>query len=133
VFAEPGNRSVEKRGQVKGLQVNLNIAMMSVLPRVLNLEAASGQPRTEAEKGKARIWAKVEHPFRIIKCPFGFTQDLYRGLAKPQQDCTRCSLSAICGWFVSILSKRWRTGPTKSLPRLSKIDVESIFLLIVTR
>ncbi|MCV6612333.1 MAG: transposase, partial [Amphritea sp.] len=31
---------------------------------------------------KASIRAKVEHPFRIIKCQFGFTKARYRGLMK---------------------------------------------------
>ncbi|MCK5894957.1 MAG: transposase, partial [Endozoicomonadaceae bacterium] len=31
---------------------------------------------------KASIRAKVEHPFRIIKCQFGFTKAHYRGMAK---------------------------------------------------
>lgn len=35
-----------------------------------------------AEKVKASIRAKVEHPFRVIKQQFGFTKVRYRGLAK---------------------------------------------------
>ena len=31
---------------------------------------------------KARIRAKVEHPFRVIKCQFGHRKGRYRGLAK---------------------------------------------------
>jgi IS5 family transposase len=34
------------------------------------------------EKTKARIRAKVEHPFRVIKCQFGHRKTRYRGLAK---------------------------------------------------
>ena len=34
------------------------------------------------EYKKASIRAKVEHPFRIIKCQFGFTKARYRGLKK---------------------------------------------------
>ena len=36
----------------------------------------------QAEKLKARIRAKVEHPFRVLKRQFGFTKVRYRGLAK---------------------------------------------------
>lgn len=40
----------------------------------------------EAEKSrhrtKARVRAKVEWPFRILKCVFGFTRVRYRGLRK---------------------------------------------------
>jgi IS5 family transposase len=34
------------------------------------------------EKTKASIRAKVEHPFRVIKCQFGHRKTRYRGLAK---------------------------------------------------
>lgn len=34
------------------------------------------------EKIKAGIRAKVEHPFRVVKCQFGHTKVRYRGLAK---------------------------------------------------
>jgi IS5 family transposase len=34
------------------------------------------------EKIKASIRAKVEHPFRVIKCQFGHRKTRYRGLAK---------------------------------------------------
>jgi IS5 family transposase len=36
----------------------------------------------DIEYKKASIRAKVEHPFRIIKCQFGFTKAQYRGLKK---------------------------------------------------
>ena len=39
---------------------------------------ASGQ----AEKIKASIRAKVEHPFRVLKRQFGYAKVRYRGLAK---------------------------------------------------
>ncbi|MBU1293472.1 MAG: IS5/IS1182 family transposase, partial [Gammaproteobacteria bacterium] len=31
---------------------------------------------------KASIRAKVEHPFRILKCQFGFRKVVYKGLSK---------------------------------------------------
>ena len=34
------------------------------------------------EKIKAGIRAKVEHPFRVIKCQFGYGKVRYRGLKK---------------------------------------------------
>lgn len=36
----------------------------------------------KTEKGKASIRAKVEHPFRVIKCQFGLTKVRFKGLAK---------------------------------------------------
>jgi IS5 family transposase len=82
VFSESGCCGVEKREKGKDLQVNWHITMMLGKRRVLNLETASGQLRNTAERVKAGIRAKVEHPFRVIRCQFGFTKVRYRGLVK---------------------------------------------------
>ena len=36
----------------------------------------------KAEQLKASVRAKVEHPFRVIKCQFGFTKVCNKGLAR---------------------------------------------------
>ena len=36
----------------------------------------------QAEKLKANMRAKVEHPFRVVKRQFGFVKVRYRGLKK---------------------------------------------------
>jgi len=36
----------------------------------------------QAEKFKASVRAKVEHPFRVLKRQFGYTKVRYRGLKK---------------------------------------------------
>jgi IS5 family transposase len=82
VFADSGYRGVEKRVAAKDLQVNWHNALKLGEHRVLNLETATGQLRNAAEGVKAEIKAKVEHPFRVIKCQVGFTKVRYRGLAK---------------------------------------------------
>ena len=41
-----------------------------------------GSIMEQLEQTKARIRAKVEHPFRVIKRQFGFVKVRYRGLAK---------------------------------------------------
>lgn len=38
--------------------------------------------REQIEPLKARVRAKVEHPFRVIKRQFGFVMVRYRGLEK---------------------------------------------------
>ena len=35
-----------------------------------------------AERAKARVRARVEHPFRVVKRQFGYVKVQYRGLAK---------------------------------------------------
>jgi IS5 family transposase len=34
------------------------------------------------ERLKAQVRAKVEHPFRVLKCQFGYLKARYRGLKK---------------------------------------------------
>ena len=41
-----------------------------------------GSEEALAEKVKASVRAKVEHPFLKVKCRFGYTKVRYRGLAK---------------------------------------------------
>jgi len=82
VFPDVGYRGVKKREEAKDLRVNWRIAMMQFKRRALNLETVSGQLRNAADRVKVGIRAKIEHPFRVIKCQFGFTKVRYRGLAK---------------------------------------------------
>jgi IS5 family transposase len=59
------------------------------------------------EKIKASIRAKVEHPFRVIKCQFGYRKTRYRGLVKnTAQLTTLFALSNL--WMVR---KRMIQGP----------------------
>jgi IS5 family transposase len=44
-----------------------------------------GRAKTRAKKQehrKASVRAKVEHPFRVIKCQFGLVKVRFKGLAK---------------------------------------------------
>ena len=50
--------------------------------RALDRSRTSNAIVDEIERIKASIRAKVEHPFRVIKRPFGFVEVRYRGLAK---------------------------------------------------
>jgi IS5 family transposase len=43
---------------------------------------APGSAEAVAERAKASVRAKVEHPFRVIKQQFGHMKARYRGLAK---------------------------------------------------
>ncbi len=48
-------------------------------------EHAPGSAAAKAEKAKARVRARVEHPFRIVKRVFGYDMVRYRGLDKNVQ------------------------------------------------
>ena len=50
--------------------------------RALDKQSPWGSLLDQAEQLKASVRAKVEHPFRILKCQFGFTKVRYKGLAK---------------------------------------------------
>jgi IS5 family transposase len=50
--------------------------------RSLDKQSPWGSLLDKAEQLKASVRAKVEHPFRVIKCQFGFTKVRYKGLAK---------------------------------------------------
>jgi IS5 family transposase len=55
----------EKRGKVKAM-----------------VDGALKDATVALERLKAQLRARVEHPFRVLKCQFGFTKVRYRGLAK---------------------------------------------------
>jgi IS5 family transposase len=84
VFADSGYRGVEKRQEVqdKYADVDWQIAMMPGKRKALDKKRISNALTDQLEKLKAGIRAKVEHPFRVIKCQFGHRKTRYRGLAK---------------------------------------------------
>tara|TARA_R110001583_G_scaffold185625_1_gene345865 strand:- start:15398 stop:16363 length:966 start_codon:yes stop_codon:yes gene_type:complete len=82
VFADAGYRGAEKREELKDVAVDWHIAERPGKRRTLKKHPRINKAAINIEYLKASIRAKVEHPFRIIKCQFGFTKARYRGLAK---------------------------------------------------
>ncbi len=80
-FGDAGYQGIEKRPDAKA-DVTWHIAMRPGKRRALNLDNAADVLIDQAEKIKAGIRAKVEHPFRVIKRQFGFVKVRYRGLKK---------------------------------------------------
>ena len=62
--------------------VKWHIAMRPCKRRALNRDNAADALIDQAERLKAGIRAKVEHPFQFIKCQFGYVKVRYRGLKK---------------------------------------------------
>lgn len=62
--------------------MNWHIAMMPGKRKAMDKSTPLGAILEQLEKTKARIRAKVEHPFRVIKRQFGYTKVRYRRLAK---------------------------------------------------
>jgi IS5 family transposase len=56
--------------------------MMPGKRRALKMSKTVDALIDKLEKIKASIRAKVEHPFRVIKCQFGYRKTRYRGLVK---------------------------------------------------
>ena len=81
VFGDSGYTGVEKREENRGCSARWNVAMKPGRRRALPASKL-GTLIGEFEHVKARIRAKVEHPFRVLKRQFGYSKVRYRGLVK---------------------------------------------------
>ena len=78
VWGDAGYIGVQKRPESLELDVEWQVAMKPGQRRKLEPDS----PAALAEKDKASIRAKVEHPFLDVKQLFGYAKVRYRGLAK---------------------------------------------------
>ena len=78
VWGDAGYQGVGKRAENLGLGVEWRVAMRPGNRR----ELEPGSRGALAEKVKASVRAKVEHPFLRLKRLFGYAKVRYRGLAK---------------------------------------------------
>ena len=78
VWGDAGYQGVHKREENQGLEVEWRVAMRPGKRRQLE----PGSDEELAEKAKASVRAKVEHPFLRLKRLFGYAKVRYRGLAK---------------------------------------------------
>ena len=82
VFGDAGYQGADKRADAKK-QVTWHVAMRPGKRKELDKENNPLDALIDLlEKTKAAIRAKVEHPFRVVKCQFGYTKVRYRGLKK---------------------------------------------------
>jgi IS5 family transposase len=79
-FADAGYVGIEKRGETGA--VEWHVAMRPGKRRKLDKGKRLDRIYNEIERLKAGVRAKVEHPFRVLKCQFGYLKARYRGLAK---------------------------------------------------
>ena len=79
MWADSGCRGAQTRVDREDLQWHIAARPSDIakLPDVRHKEAAQ-----KREHRKARVRAKVEHPFRVIKRQFGLAKVRFRGLAK---------------------------------------------------
>ena len=80
-FGDAGYQGVDKRPDAKAT-VAWHVAMGPGKRRALDKDKQADALIDQAEKLKAGIRAKVEHPFRVIKRQFGFIKVRYKGLKK---------------------------------------------------
>ena len=81
MFADAGYQGVDKREENRDKQVTWHIAMRPGKRRKLP-NSPWGELMDRLERALARIRAKGEHAFRVIKRPFGDGRIKHRGLAK---------------------------------------------------
>ncbi len=81
VWCDAGYQGVHKRAENLGREVDWQVAMRPGKRRTLE----TGSPEYLAEKEKASVRAKVEHPFLKVKRIFDYGKVRYRGLAKNRQ------------------------------------------------
>ncbi|NVK02628.1 MAG: IS5 family transposase [Oceanospirillaceae bacterium] len=82
IFADAGYRGAEKRAELKSVTADWHISERPGKIRALKKHPRKNKVPIRTEYLKASVRAKVEHPFRIIKCQFGFVKTHYRGLLK---------------------------------------------------
>ncbi len=78
VWCDAGCQGVHKRDENLGREVESRVATRPGQHRKLDPES----PEALAERSKASVRAKVEHPFLRVKRVFGYAKVRYRGLAK---------------------------------------------------
>jgi IS5 family transposase len=80
-FADAGYTGVEKRDEVKGMDVNWQVAAKRSTIQALP-EGKLKKAAKKLEYIKAAVRSKVEHVFRVVKRQFGYMKVRYKGLAK---------------------------------------------------
>ena len=80
-FGDAGYQGIDKRADAK-TGIAWHIAMRPGKRKKLNKNNEADAMLDQAEKLKAGVRAKVEHPFRVVKRQFGFVKVRYRGLKK---------------------------------------------------
>jgi transposase, IS5 family len=80
-LGDSGYQGVEKREENKGSKINWHVAMRPGKRKGLGTDRL-GRLLEQYEQAKARLRAKVEHPFHVVKNLFRHRKTRYRGLAK---------------------------------------------------
>lgn len=82
VFADAGYQGVSKRCAFLHSETQWHVAERPGRIRAMKKRKGIDKINRAIERSKASIRAKVEHPFRVIKCQLGFIKARYRGMKK---------------------------------------------------
>jgi len=82
VFLDAGYTGVEKREELKDRDIEWVVAEKPSKIKQISEDRPLGRLLRQRETLKARIRAKVEHPFHVVKNLFHYTKVRYKGLAK---------------------------------------------------
>ena len=104
VFADAGYQGVEKRPESQGSEVEWQVAMKPSKRKQL-AGTELGRLVEQVEYAKARIRAKVEHPFHVVKNLFKHKKTRYKGLAK-----NTAQLFSLFAFANLVLARRWLLG-----------------------
>jgi len=86
LFGDAGYIGVDKRPEFKDCKAKCHIAMKRGTLKAM-AEGALKELTEQAETLKARLRARVEHPFHVVKNLFRHRKVRYRGLAKNLAQC----------------------------------------------
>ena len=100
-WGDAGYQGVERRAEHRDGGVEWRVAMKPGRRRLL----AEGGAEAAAEKRKASVRAKVEHPFLYVKRHFGYARVRYRGVAKNRQ-----RIALLLGFSNLLIAGRQATG-----------------------
>ena len=100
-WGDAGYQGVEKRPENRDSGVAWRVAMKPGRRRLLDRRSAAA----EAERRKASVRAKVEHPFLHVKRRFGYGKVRYRGLAKNTE-----RIAVLLGFSNLLIAGRYATA-----------------------
>ncbi len=101
VWGDAGYQGVGKREENRDTDVDWQVAMKPGKRKLLD----KAGPEEAAEKRKASVRAKVEHPFLYVKRHFGYAKVRCRGLAKNTQ-----RIAVLLGLTNLLIARRYATA-----------------------
>ena len=101
VWGDAGYQGVGTREENRDAAVEWEVAMKPGQRWLLDKEG----PEAAAERRKASVRAKVEHPFLYVKRHFGYAKVRYRGLAKNTQ-----RIAVLLGFSNLLIAGRYATA-----------------------